>query len=115
VVKKGYATEHEREKYLKDLGWFTLRSSGSMGPIDIVAIKCVDEEKRLFEVRLEQVKHCSREKYIPSRHDINEMIRCAVINKFHNIPVFWVVKYKGSREWEEIDVQKMLEEVTRWK
>jgi Holliday junction resolvase-like predicted endonuclease len=105
MVKKGYGAEASRRDYLQKQGWLVFRVSGSIGPIDLVAFK---PNNNNFDVRLEQVKYCSQDKYRPSRRDVNEMLRCLLIQSEYKVPVFWVVKYKGRKDWEEFTVEEIL-------
>lgn len=61
MVNKNYNSgrqfEYRVKKYLEKLGYYVVRSAGSKGQIDIVAIPTEDEITLLPEVLLIQCKH----------------------------------------------------------
>ena len=100
VVKKGYWAEADRKKMLEKEGWIVFRVSGSIGAMDLIAIKPFTST--LYEVRLEQVKSVRSNTYYFDERAKDEWRRLYEFKKSGIICKFVILfKVKGRRVWKE--------------
>lgn len=118
MVKMGYTAEKQRMEHLEKQGYLCFRTSGSYGPIDIIAIKGNLSESvhhnimNSFDVRLEQVKRITNSiKFHFDKISVSELLRCVEIEKVFQIPVYWVFKHTGMRGFYQFTAQQIEDNV----
>ena len=106
-MKQGWKSEHERQLQLQSEGWNVVRCSGSIGALDLVAVKYVgDNTYNIFQVRYEQVKKTRGKTFYFNEESKDELRRLKEITEKFNIPCFFVIKftYKG---WKILNVKEI--------
>lgn len=91
MAKKGYRTERERQLVLEKEGYHVLRVSGSIGAMDLIAVK---QEISSFIVFYEQVKSTKKDTFYFNERSRDELRRLKEIKKRYGIPCKWSVKFK---------------------
>lgn len=102
-MKLGYKPERERQLILQLEGWHVVRCSGSIGALDLVCVKKIDN---FFEVRYEQVKSVKGKIFYFNKQSKWELERLKeIVKKFH-IPCFFSIKFKRYG-WKILDVNNL--------
>jgi Holliday junction resolvase len=101
-VSRGHDRERRVRHLLEGDGWTVVRSAGSLGPVDLVALRR-DQHPLLVEVKstLEPYQHFRRE-------DRQLMMDIAVRAGASVVLAWWPsrrsLKWIGPREWPRLDV-----------
>jgi len=103
MVKRGYSAEARRKEKLTREGWLVFRVSGSIGPIDLVAIRPFPHST-LFEVRLEQIKSTKDKIYYFDKQARSEWTRLWDYVKQGIEECYFVILFSRRRKWKIVRV-----------
>lgn len=112
MSKKGYNAERERQLKLQEDGWFVLRVSGSIGAMDLIAIK--RNINNQIEVRIEQIKSTRGKAFYFYKQSKWELERLKEIYKTHKIDCYFEIKFK-NKGWAEWHVNNLNGQILRFK
>jgi len=104
-MKRGYVSEVKRKRMLESDGWLVFRVSGSIGYLDLLAIK---KHSINFIVRFEQVKSTKKKAFYFDEKSKSEWNRLRDVSKAYGIPAFFEIEFKTGKGlanlWAELRV-----------
>ena len=101
-MRKGYLAEYECKKKLIEMyGKENVLKIAIGGATDFLVL----EPGKTKVLKIVEVKHTKKNKWYPTKHDLDQFVRLFRLRKEHKIPVEYWIKIKGK--WHILPIEKL--------